>query len=211
MKKLFALLFLAVLLMPVAVYAQSQPCQPGMTPSTQVCDATGLGNIQGLIGRVVVAVGAIAGTLALGMLIYSGFRMLVSQGEPEGLKMAKGALTWAIIGIVVSCLSFVIVVAFQNFIGLNPAAPGSEANNIINPLTSPDIQSFIVTVIQNFLAIVGVLAVVMIIVNGFRYVVAAGNEEMIKKAKSGLIWSIGGFITVVLSYAILAVINNLLP
>lgn len=52
------------------------------------------------------------------------------------------------------------------------------------------------------LQISGILAIFFIIMSGFNYVKSFGQEEEIQKAKKGLIWSILGFLLVILSYAI---------
>ena len=52
------------------------------------------------------------------------------------------------------------------------------------------------------LQISGALAIFFIIMNGFNYIKAFGNEEEIQKAHKGLMWAIIGLVVVLLSYAI---------
>ncbi|MDP2624920.1 MAG: pilin [Candidatus Peregrinibacteria bacterium] len=52
------------------------------------------------------------------------------------------------------------------------------------------------------LQISGALAIFFIIMNGFNYIKAFGQEEEIQKAKKGLTWAIVGLLVVILSYAI---------
>ncbi len=49
------------------------------------------------------------GLIAVAMLIYGGFRYLTSAGNEEVTKKAKSVILYAIIGIVIIALSFVIV------------------------------------------------------------------------------------------------------
>ncbi len=52
------------------------------------------------------------------------------------------------------------------------------------------------------LQIAGILAVFFIVLSGFNYIKAFGQEEEIAKAKKGMTWAIIGLIVVILSYAI---------
>lgn len=57
---------------------------------------------------------------------------------------------------------------------------------------------FIITAMQ----IVGGIAIFFIILAGLRYVISIGEEDKVTKAKTALMWSIGGLILLLLSYAI---------
>lgn len=52
----------------------------------------------------------LGGLVALGYIIYGGFKFITSQGEPEGIKDAKTTITNAIIGVVIVTLASGIVV-----------------------------------------------------------------------------------------------------
>lgn len=54
------------------------------------------------------------------------------------------------------------------------------------------------------------LAVLSLIANGIRYVVAFGNEQQVEKAKNGVFYSILGFVILALAYTITATINYIL-
>ena len=51
----------------------------------------------------------LAGYLAVGWVMYGGFRFITSQGDPEGVKAARNTITNAVIGIVIVVLSATIV------------------------------------------------------------------------------------------------------
>ena len=65
-------------------------------------------------------------------------------------------------------------------------------HNTINP----------VDVVNLFLYIGGVAAVVMIIVSGVQMTTSAGNPGAVAKAKNTMIWSIAGLLVMILAYAI---------
>jgi hypothetical protein len=212
MKKLLAtisLLTLFLVLVPLPIQAQN--CVAGGAPSTNICNALpGLspaGGPQQWLGRIFIYVGTIVGLLAVVMVVYSGFRMLISQGDSNALQTAKSGFAYAIIGFVVSVLSFVIVIAVQNFIGVNRS--NIVLGQLNNPLASADARNLILDITRRFMLFVGVLASVMIMVNVYRYVISSGNEEGLKKAKSGILWSVVGFALVILAYVIVTAVKNL--
>ena len=51
------------------------------------------------------------------------------------------------------------------------------------------------------------MAVLSLIANGIRYIVAFGNEDQIEKAKNGVFYSVLGLAILILAYTIAATIN----
>ena len=66
-------------------------------------------NAAGLIGGLFGIILGLAGGIALILIIYSGYRMMVSAGNPEALQGARETLTSAIIGLLFIIFSFVIL------------------------------------------------------------------------------------------------------
>ena len=58
-------------------------------------------------GAIKVVLGSL-GIIAIGLIIYSGFLYLTSQGNKEPVEKAKKILTYAIIGMVVIIASYAI-------------------------------------------------------------------------------------------------------
>ncbi len=74
---------------------------------------------------------------------------------------------------------------------------------------SSGIGKLIRTVINVLSVIIGAIAVVMIIIGGFRYVVSAGNPEGAKSAKNTILYAIIGLVIVALAQIIVHfVLNN---
>jgi multisubunit Na+/H+ antiporter MnhB subunit len=59
-----------------------------------------------------------------------------------------------------------------------------------------------VKIVNVFLYIGGIAAVVMIIVSGVQMTTSAGNPGAVAKAKNTMIWSIVGLLVMILAYAI---------
>ncbi|OGE80492.1 MAG: hypothetical protein A2660_01370 [Candidatus Doudnabacteria bacterium RIFCSPHIGHO2_01_FULL_45_18] len=76
------------------------------------------------------------------------------------------------------------------------------------PVGSGTISGEVEWIIQLLLAFAGIVAVLYLIIGGFRYITAAGNEETAEQAKKTIQNSIIGLIVILLSYVIVTVIVN---
>lgn len=78
-------------------------------------------------------------------------------------------------------------------------------NNVANAGNldkNANVETTINNVINIFLYVVGVLAVVMIIVGGVQYTTSAGDQAKVTKAKNTILYGIIGLAVAVLAYAI---------
>ena len=85
-----------------------------------------------------------------------------------------------------------------------------EIIRIENPLTATSFEMIIDNVIDFVFKIAIILAPLMVIVGGFLLVTAGGNLNQVGRAKSLLLWTAIGFLVVLLSKGILAIINQIL-
>jgi len=69
-------------------------------------------------------------------------------------------------------------------------------------LGTADLKATVVNIIQWVLGILALVAVVMIIIGGFQWMTASGNEEKIEKAKKVISAAVIGLIIVLLAWAI---------
>lgn len=89
-----------------------------------------------------------------------------------------------------------------------PTYAASSIQNGINRvakdggLENKNIEGTVTNVINIFLYIVGILAVVMIIVGGVQYTTSAGDQAKVTKAKNTILYGIIGLVVSVLAYAI---------
>jgi Type IV secretion system pilin len=78
---------------------------------------------------------------------------------------------------------------------------GTNIGYETDPLkASPEI--FIGNIIKTTLGLIGILFLILIIIGGFQWMTAGGNEETITKAKQRIINSTIGLVVVLLAYAI---------
>ncbi len=70
----------------------------------------------------------------------------------------------------------------------------SGASGCSTPAGSPTVNSVINTVINILSAFVGIVAVIMIVFAGFRYVTSGGDSSKVTSAKNTLIYAIVGIV-----------------
>lgn len=77
---------------------------------------------------------------------------------------------------------------------------GQECQSAGGPTNATQsLDHFVHTVINLFSAVVGIVAVIMIIVGGFRYVTSGGSDTSVTSAKNTILYAIIGLIIVALS------------
>ena len=75
-------------------------------------------------------------------------------------------------------------------------------------LGTKEVRDVAVNVIQTLLGILGILALVIILIGGFRWMTAAGNEDNVAAAKKTIAAGIVGLIIIFFAYAIVAFVFN---
>lgn len=109
-----------------------------------------------------------------------------------GLSIAVAVIATTVLTTSVSAVSI--------FDGVN-AAQGSNV-----PDTLFGGGGVITTIVNTLLFIAGALAVIMLIIGGFRYVVSGGNQTAVTAAKNTILYAIIGLIIAFFGYAIVAFI-----
>lgn len=74
-------------------------------------------NVADLVTTIIYVLLFIAGALALIFIIMSGLQMVTSGGDEKKLSAASSRLTFAVIGIAVVVLAFIMVGLVQKFLG----------------------------------------------------------------------------------------------
>ena len=67
----------------------------------------------------IVSIISFAGIVLFVMLLLGGFKLMTSGGNPENAAAAQKTITYAIIGIVLIALSYLILYFIQTFTGAN--------------------------------------------------------------------------------------------
>jgi hypothetical protein len=136
------------------------------------------------------------------MVVYSGLRMILAQGESEAIAKAKSSLKWSLGGAIIIICGFAIIAAVSYFFGAHEPVNPSDISGASNPIQSTTINELGGTIFSSIAGVAGILALFSIIINGFRYLTAQGNDEQTALAKSGLQWSIFGLAIILAAYVI---------
>lgn len=76
-----------------------------------------------------------------------------------------------------------------------------DPNNVICKGKDDKVQSIIQTVVDTLLFILGVIAVIMIIIGGFRYTLSGGDSKAVGDAKNAILYAIVGLAIAFSAYA----------
>lgn len=94
--------------------------------------------------------------------------------------------------------------------GLNEAASGSNSTSGCTTGTNPkdSLKDLASQVVNIFSIVVGVVAVIMIIVGGFKYITSGGESSNVSGAKNTLIYAIVGLVIVAIAQFIVHYVLN---
>ncbi len=156
---------------------------------------SGASNITSAILYAVDYAKYIMGTLAVFMIILSGIRMITSARQVDQVaEKQKENLKYIIFGLVVMMLADVMVK--QAFFGEQGEIFRSQAELIEAAKKGTNNVKGLYNMIEYFAAS---LAVLMIVIGGFRLVTSAGNEEVEGKVKKQITWAVVGLVVMGLS------------
>jgi hypothetical protein len=68
----------------------------------------------------------------------------------------------------------------------------------------------LVTVLNAILAMAFLVAVIFVVISGYRMIVSQGNEQQVASAKQNLLWTILGIVLIVCAWVILTVVMNVI-
>jgi hypothetical protein len=86
----------------------------------------------------------------------------------------------------------------------------SEIINLNKQTEIKDAKSFLGTIIDLLVKFIGLTAFVLLVIAGFRMILAAGNDNEIQKAKDMLKYAIFGLVVALLSYLLVALVRAIL-
>lgn len=89
-----------------------------------------------------------------------------------------------------------------NVIKTQCAQPGSSTSAVCEAAKTDNATDMTKVIINTMLYILGILAVIMIIFGGIRYVTSTGDASRVKAAKDTIMYSVIGLIVAILAYSI---------
>ena len=85
---------------------------------------------------------------------------------------------------------------------------GGGGNNCDDPSGGPSVESTVRTVINLLSLIVGIVAVIMIIIGGLKYITSSGDSNNVSSAKNTILYAIVGLVIVALAQVIVRFVLN---
>lgn len=79
----------------------------------------GLTQLEGVFSAVISSVVGLAFITLLILLVWSGFKFLMSGGEPKAIASARDTMTWAMLGVVFLVLAWIILQLIHSFTGID--------------------------------------------------------------------------------------------
>lgn len=89
-------------------------------PTWETCAPDGIATLNCIpvvVKQVITYALIFAGVVAVLMIAYAGIRYITSRGDPKAVEGAQNTVTWAVIGLVVILLSFVVINFIAYFTG----------------------------------------------------------------------------------------------
>ncbi|MFH1508554.1 MAG: pilin [bacterium] len=110
MKKLSLILILLFLILPIISHATMMGDPSGDTTPQTLDDPLGSGGEIGVvIARIISGLLAIIGAVAVALIVWGGFRYMISRGNQQEVEYAKTVITYAFVGLAVVATSYIIV------------------------------------------------------------------------------------------------------
>ena len=142
-----------------------------------------------------------ASAIAAIFIVINGYQYILSAGNPEKVEKAKMGLTWSVGGLILAISSYAIVRLAAATLGFRSDKLSQLESN--KPGGVPAGAEGILDSIANTLFIfAGAVAVIFIILGGYRYVTSQGNRELAEKAQKTLLYAVVGLIIVFTAFLI---------
>ncbi len=162
-------------------------------------------SLQGFLNNGLSVLRSIIVVLSIIFIVIGGVMYIISAGNDDMMKKAKGAITASLIGLAIG-------IAAPSFLKEIYTIFGAKDDSGIDTsqLTGPTLTEIAMNFLNFLLSIVGILAIIMLIIGGIMYLTSVGDDDRIKSARKIVTWSIVGIIVSLASMVIVRQIASLL-
>lgn len=84
------------------------------------CVSDGVATIKGIecvFKNLISPVPALIALVAVGMIVFAGIRLVTAGSDPKAVKAAWDTFTWAVIGVILLSVAWLILVLIKRFTG----------------------------------------------------------------------------------------------
>lgn len=193
-------------------------------------------NILNVAAKVIKWLLSLSAVLAMGALVWGGIMYIMSLGDEGRAGKAKQIIWYAIIGVIVVLISYVIIATIQTLLSApkGTAAPvlgiamayaeekgegflgGIKViKDVIDPGKSglameTDVKPIILRIVGWLLGLVAVLALAALVWGSISYVISLGDEGKTEKAKKIILYAIVGVLLTGVSFVILRAVQGII-
>jgi len=150
----------------------------------------GESQLHAVVLAVVKVLRNLMGSIAIVYIVVSGIMMIFAQGDESKITEQKRSITYAIIGLVV-------ILLIERMISAIFGVPGEE--RALTASTAALIDVEIYGLISYIKAILGSVAIFMIVLSGIRTVASQGEEEQITTQRKAIVWTIVGLALILIN------------
>ena len=105
---------------------------------------------------------------------------------------------------------FLVFAMIISFITKTEEASAQIGITIKNPISTSDFAKIVENTLLWLLSVAGVITIFMLVVGGIMYMTAGGDEQKVATAKKVITWTIIGLGLILISYSIIAVLDQIL-
>jgi TRAP-type C4-dicarboxylate transport system permease small subunit len=165
------------------VDAKKVPNQDGKRLISEIA-YQGESQLQAVILAVAKVFRNLMGSIAVIFIVVSGILMVFAQGDEAKISEQKRSITYAIIGLAV-------ILIIERLISAIYGVPGGE-NLVLTKETASQVDFELYGLISYIKAIIGSVAIFMIVLSGIRTVTSQGEEEQVTTQRKAILWTIVG-------------------
>lgn len=134
--------------------------------------------VEGVLDSILDTIRAIIVTLALVFLVVGAVLYITSAGNDSTMKMAKGAITAAMIGLAIGLAAPSFLREISSVLGWT-SVNNSEVEQALT------LSEIALNVLYFLLSVVGILAIIMLVVGGIIYMTGATTGDEKSKVQTG--------------------------
>ena len=152
------------------------------------------GKVNIIITNITNILVTLAGVVAVGFVIFGGFKLVISDGDQNKIVGARKTIIHALVGVVVAVVAKAVIESI--------IYPRITTTTLDGPLPELDLTKLIGFV---FLML-GFVATLMILLQGIKYSLSKGQPEPTSKARNGLINAAVGSVVAFSAWALVDVV-----
>lgn len=152
------------------------------------------------VANVATDIGVIATYLAIGFVIYGGYRYMFSAGDPGKVATGKKTLLQAFIGLAIATSAGTIMGAIR--IALMGESRAGNFGHCVTTGGCISASNMVNELITWVIGVAGIISVIFVVYGGITYITSRGDPGKVQKAKSAILYSVIGLIICALALII---------